>query len=388
MFLATTEESAMERIVKWGIWGTGAIAHAVADDFHLVNGAMLYAVASRTAQHAEQFASEHSIAIWHEGLAYLLMDAEIDVIYIATPNHRHLDDCLACIRAGKAVLCEKPLALNMEQALLIADAARLHKVFCMEAMWTRFIPAVRDVKRRIESGEIGPPRLIQGNFAYTTARGSDNRLFDIAKGGGALLDRGVYLISLAQYLLGTPKQISGTTVLGATGVDEQSAYQLVFTSALADLMASLLVRGTNDFLVSGETGSFRICEPFFCADRYDVRAYAPQETGRGKATQGQGRSRTILQRFRQNPTLKLLRRRLSPVAELLQRKHTRRLPFPGNGYQYELMEVNRCLQEKRTESSVMPLSDSLEVMRVLDTLRSQWGLVYPQERQASVTSCV
>ena len=210
-------ESITERTIKWGIWGTGSIAHAVAKDFRLVEDAVLYAVASRTAGHAKDFASEHSITTWHEGLDALLRDAKVDVIYIATPNHRHLDDCLACIRAGKAVLCEKPLALSMEQAALIADAARLYKVFCMEAMWTRFIPAVRDFKRSIESGEIGTPRLIQGNFAYSTTRGDDSRLFDIGMGGGALLDRGVYLISLAQYLLGAPDLICGTKVLGTSG---------------------------------------------------------------------------------------------------------------------------------------------------------------------------
>jgi len=368
----------MKSVIRWGIWGTGAIAHSVASDFRMANGALLHAVASRTEERAKEFASEHRAARWYEGLDSLLKDTEVDVVYVATPNHRHLEDCLACIRAGKSVLCEKPFALNLAQAQLIANAARLHKVFCMEAMWTRFIPAVIEAKRCIDAGDIGPLRLIQGNFAYPTPRGNESRLFDIKLGGGALLDRGVYLVSLVQHLLGVPDLIRGATVLGPTGVDEQSSYQLVFAGgALADLAASLLVRGTNDFLICGERGSLRLYEPFFCAHRMVVQSYAYQEDVQRDSTKRGARK--LVQRLRNKPTVKALRRRLGPLLEVLHRKWIRSFPFAGNGYQFELMEVNRCLREGRIESAIMPLNDSLEVMRLMDALRSQWGLVYPQE---------
>jgi predicted dehydrogenase len=199
-------------------------------------------------------------------------------------------------------------------------------------------------------------------------------------GGGALLDLGVYLISLAQYLLGVPDSIRGTTELGATGVDEQSSYQLAFAGgALANLAASLLVRGTNDFLIFGERGSLRLCEPFFCAHRYVVKSYARQEIAQRGSTRTQGGVRKLVQRLRNEPNLKSLRRRLSPLLDALRRGRVRSFPFAGNGYQFELVEVNRCLLEKRVESEIMPLSDSLEVMRTMDALRSQWGLAYPQE---------
>src|ERR1700738_1146680 len=200
----------MKSVFRWGIWGTGAIAHLVANDFPLANGALLHAVASRTGERAKEFASAYGAARWYEGLDSLLKDEEIDVVYVATPNHRHLEDCLACIQSGKAVLCEKPLALNLAQAQLIVHTARLHKVFCMEAMWTRFLPAVKEAKRCIDAGDIGPIRLIQGNFAYPAPWGNNSRLFDINMGGGALLERGVYLLSLAQQLLGVPYSIRGT----------------------------------------------------------------------------------------------------------------------------------------------------------------------------------
>jgi predicted dehydrogenase len=370
----------MKSAIRWGIWGTGAIAHSVASDFQLANGALLHAVASRTELRAKEFASEHGIPRWYQGLDSLLKDSEVDVVYVATPNHRHLEDCLACIHAGKAVLCEKPFALNLAQAQMIVDAARLHHVFCMEAMWTRFIPAVIEAKRRIDAGHIGPLRLIQGNFAYPAPRESESRLFDIKLGGGALLDRGVYLISLAQHLLGSPDLIHGTAVIGPTGVDEQSSYQLVFAgTAIADLAASLLVRGTNDFLISAERGSLRLCEPFFCAHRLEMQSYGHQEALRTGSTQSQGGARKFIQHLRKSPTVKSLRRRVGPLLEILNRQRIRSFPFAGNGYQFELMEVNRCLREERIESAIMPLNDSLVVMRMMDAIRSQWGLVYPQE---------
>ena len=138
-------------MIRWGIWGTGVIAHQVASDFRLVSGAVLHAVASRTVERAGQFASRHGIARSYGGLEPLLSDAEVDVVYVATPNYRHAEDCLACIQAGKAVLCEKPFALNLAEARQIVDAAQQRKVFCMEAMWMRFIPAVMEAKRLIDA---------------------------------------------------------------------------------------------------------------------------------------------------------------------------------------------------------------------------------------------
>lgn len=373
----------MNSAIRWGIWGTGAIARLVADDFQLANGALLHAVASRTEKRAKEFASDYRVAKWYEGLDSLLDDADVDVVYVATPNHRHLEDCLACIRAGKPVLCEKPLALNLAEAQLIANAARLHKVFCMEAMWTRFIPAVVEAKRCIDAGEIGPPRFIQGNFAYPASRESETRLFDINQGGGALLDRGVYLISLALHLLGVPSLTRGIAALGETGVDEQSSYQFVFADgAVADLAASLLVRGTNDFLISGEDGLLRLSEPFFCAHTLEVQSHKHQGIIQKELKPSQGGIHGLVQRLRKHPGVKSLRRRLDPLIKVLHRKRIRSLPFAGNGYQFELAEVNRCLWEKRIESAVMPLNDSLEAMRLMDALRSEWGLVYPQERSA------
>jgi predicted dehydrogenase len=372
----------VNKLIRWGIWGTGSIAHLVASDFRLVDGAVLHAVASRTPERAQRFAAGHQVPRCYGTLEALLNDAEVDVVYIATPNYRHVDDCLASIRAGKAVLCEKPFALNLSQAHQIAEAARHHKVFCMEAMWTRFIPAVQEAKRCIDGGAIGSIRMLQGNFAYPVPAGSEARFFDVDLGGGALLDRGVYLISLAQQLLGVPQSIRGTACLGATGVDEQSAYQLVYAQgSLADLAASLRVRGSNELIIFGERGIVRLCEPFYRAHRLVLQSSAYPRAAAPEGAPRSGGVRKIIGTVRDAPTTKSLWRRLSPLRDLLHRR-VRTFPFPGNGYQFELLHVGHCLREQRTESPIMPLADSLEVMRTMDALRSQMGV----ERSARTQS--
>ncbi|MGD0797001.1 MAG: Gfo/Idh/MocA family oxidoreductase [Acidobacteriaceae bacterium] len=371
----------MDRAVRWGVWGTGAVANHVVSDFGLADGAVVQAVASRRGERAQDFASRHGVARWYEGLGPLLDDAEVEAVYIASPNHRHFDDCLAAIGAGKGVLCEKPFALNLRQAQEIANTARQRQVFCMEGMWTRFIPAVVEAKRWIDSGAIGAVRLVQGNFAYPAAASPESRLFDRECGGGALLDRGVYLISLTQQILGAPETIRGSAWMGVTGVDEQSVYQLGYANgALADLAASLHVRGTNEVVIYGENGRLRLCDPFYRAHRLRLQSYSrPQADG---AEQNQAKAdglRSLAGAVRDSPGLKSLRRRLDPVLSLLQRGRARSFPFAGNGYQFELLEASRCIREKRTESEVMPLEDSLGVMRTMDALRAEWGLVYPQD---------
>jgi predicted dehydrogenase len=370
----------VEKLIRWGVWGTGAIAHSAANDLRLVSGTVLYGVGSRKIEHARSFATQHHVARSYAGLRALLDDPEIDVIYVASPNHCHLDDSLSCIQAGKAVLCEKPFALDLHQAQRIVAAARQRKVFCMEAMWTRFIPAVREAKRCIDAGVLGPIRLIQGNFAYPVPPGGEARFFDRELGGGAMLDRGVYLISLAQHLLGVPQSIGGTANLGPTGVDEQSGYQLTYAGgAFADLAASLRVRGTNEVWIFGENGFLRLCEPFYRAHRLVLRLHAQQKAvvGEGSRPNSTG-GRGILARVRNLPTAKLLVRRFSPLRALLNRGQVRSFPFAGNGYQFQFTEVNRCLREQRTESTTMPLDDSLEIMRTMDTLRAQWAPAQPQ----------
>ena len=370
----------MEKLIRWGIWGTGAIAHSAADDLRLVSGTLLHGVASRRVERARSFAAQHGIARFYTGLQALLDDPEIDVVYVASPNYCHLDDSLSCIQAGKALLCEKPFALDLHQAQRIVDAARQRKVFCMEAMWTRFIPAIIEAKRCIDADMIGSIRLIQGNFSYPVPAGGEAHFFDRELGGGAMLDRGVYLISLAQHLLGRPQSISGTAYLGPTGVDEQSGYQLAYAGGtLAVLAASLRVRVTNEVWIFGDGGSLRLCEPFYRAHRLVLKQYAQQQAvvGEGSRPNSRGAGR-IIAGARNSSTAKSLLRRFSPLREFLSRGQVRSFPFAGNGYQFQFAEVSQCVREQRNESAIMPLDDSLEVMRTMDALRAQWSPAHPQ----------
>jgi predicted dehydrogenase len=372
-----------DRPIRWGFWGTGAIAHAVASDLRRVRGSVLHAVGSRTLPNAERFAAQWGVRKCHAGLEALLDDERIDIVYIASPNDRHAPDSLAVIRAGKAVLCEKPFTLNLAQAEEVVRAAREQRVFCMEAMWTRFIPAVQQAKRWVDLGVLGTIRLMQGSFSYP-ASASQSRLFNRELGGGALLDRGVYLISLAQYLQGAPRCVRGVASIGETGVDEQSAYQLVYPNgALADFAASLRTRGANEAIVAGDRGTIRLCEPFYRAHRIVLQRFPPpEELPARDGAQSRGAMGKIVRSLKRAPVAQWLLRRVGPAQRLLEPRQVRVFPFPGHGYQFQLRHVGDCLRQRRLESPIMPLDDSLEVMRVMDEIASQIGLRHP----ASVSS--
>jgi predicted dehydrogenase len=372
------------RLIRWGFWGTGAIAHAVAGDLRRVEGAGLDAVASRTRANAERFARRWGVRKCYAGLDALLSDESIDIVYIASPNHCHAADSLAVIRAGKAVLCEKPFTLNLSQAEEVVNAARKQRVFCMEAMWTRFIPAVQEAKRWIDSGALGPIRLMQGIFSYPVS-GSQSRLFNRDLGGGALLDRGVYLISLAQYFQGAPRYVHGVACIGETGVDEQSSYLLVYPNgAMADFTAGLRVRGTNELVLAGDRGLVRLCEPFYRAHRIVLQRFPPGEALSARDSgPSRGGIRQIARSLRDAPAAQWLLRRFSLAQRLLEPRSTRVFPFAGNGYQFELRHVSDCLREQRLESPIMPLEDSLEVMRIMDEILSQVGRRQPEPAPAS-----
>jgi predicted dehydrogenase len=246
----------------------------------------------------------------------------------------------------------------------------------MEAMWTRFIPAVAEAKRRIDTGALGRVRYLQGNFAYPVLQEPGSRFFDPI-GGGALLDRGVYLISLAQYFLGTPQASRGTAYVGFTGVDEQSTYQLRYgDGALANFAASFQFHGTNDLILCGERGRLRLCDPFYRAHRLIFEpASVPAKSARVVANKTTPRA-----------AVKSVFRRLSPLREFLARR-SYSAPFAGNGYHFEIAHASDCLREQRTESPVMPLSDSIEVLRIMDALRSDWQLSSNAARVAEGIEC-
>lgn len=332
--MATTSPT---RPVRWGILGTGSIAAKFATGLAALEDAALVAVGSRSQAGADAFADRFAVPRRHASYAALLADPEVDAVYIATPHSLHYENMLACIEAGKAVLCEKPFTLNAAQARAAVAQARHRGVFLMEAMWTRFLPLFVELRRLLAEQAIGELRLLQADFGFRTGFNPQGRLFDPALGGGALLDVGVYTVSLAHMLFGAPVHVTGLAELGATGVDEQSAYVLGYDGGqLAVLSSAIRTNTPQEALVAGTEGSIRIHSPWWRGERMTIRRTGADE-------------------------------------QVIER------PYTGNGYNYEAAEVGRCVRAGMTESPIMPPDETIAVMETLDRLREQWGLRYPGE---------
>lgn len=357
----------MAKEIRWGVLGTGMVAKQVASCFEWAENARLVAVGSRTQKSADAFAVAYQLPKSYGSYEALLADDEVDVIYVATPHHRHKADCLMCFEHGKAVMCEKPFSLDREEAKEIVAAARENNIFCMEAMWARFFPVLQDVKARIVQGDIGEVVGLAADFGYPTPYDPDNRFFNLKKGGGALLDRGVYLLSLAQFLLGKHESVESAADIGKTGVDETSSYLLRYESgAVANLSATLMGYGTNEALITGTTGSIRIHAPFFQPSSFSVQ----KKPGDKVSTVSPGpmpHTDKVSQR---------VRRAVMPFIDRIKGAEVNKQPYPGIGYQFEISEVSRCVAEGLTESPLMPLDDTLAVMKVMDDIRDQLDLSF------------
>lgn len=365
--------------IRWGILGSGAIARQFAEGLRVLPEAQLLAIGSRSVSTAQEFARAYQIPRAYDSYQNLVNDPDIDVVYVATPHVRHRDDCLLCLEAGKAVLCEKPLAMNARAAQEIIDQARQRKLFCMEAMWMRFIPLIQQVKQIIDQGSIGDILTLTAEFGYPTEFDPENRFFNSSLGGGALLDRGGYPLSLAFYLLGEPLAVTGQAYLGTTGVDEQSAYLLSYPGgAMAQLSASLRAYTTNTATITGTTGKIIIHPPFCRPDHISVIPLSPEPvvTTRSPYRSPSGLKGRLSSWMKQLPGARQI------VSRLRDKTQTFSSPSVGNGLNYEAAEVNRCLRQGLLESSIMPLDESLRILQLMDSLRKQWGLHYPQDQRS------
>jgi predicted dehydrogenase len=348
---------------RWGIFGTGSVSAKFAAGLRQLGDAEVAMVASRDQAQAASFAAAFGApnAIAGYEAAASAAPGLVDAIYIATPPALHLDHALACIGAGVPVLIEKPFALDGEAAQTIAAAAREAGIFCMEAMWTRFMPALTRLKVLIDDGAIGEPRMIAGSFGISNAVDPAYGNFDPARGGGALAHLGLYPISLGQWLFGTPVDVHGAGRVGSTGVEEDAAIALRYASGVVgSFHASLRAPAANDLAVHGTHGSLTLTGPLYRPSGIARRFATPR--GQPRA----GLSRKAL--FKEGD----LYQRLVRVRERLQPGgKTIGLPFAGNGYHYEAAEVAACVRAGAAESAIMPLADSLAVAATLDALRAQ-----------------
>ena len=365
----------MTQPIRWGILGTGGMAAAFARELASLPDARLTAVGSRDAATAQDFAARLGVERSFGSYAGVIENSDVDVVYVATVNTTHRDLCIECLRAGKPVLCEKPFALNASQARQVVDVARERRLFCMEAMWMRFVPGMVRLKQLVDAGAIGEPRMLTADIGYPFVRDPAGRQFNAALGGGVLLDLGVYSISLAWFLFGRPDVVMGRATLTAGGVDDTAAIVLGFSNGRsASLSASLDSPCSNECAVAGAEGAIRLAAPFLRAERLEIRSAA-------RIAPATSRSPNRAAGLKKSPWIRELRRRLAPLAELLPGRGVQRLILPcaGDGYRYEAQEVMRCLRDGLLESPVMPLDQTVGVLETMDELRRQWGQRYPGE---------
>jgi len=327
----------MTDTIRWGILGTGSIACKFAEGLQSASGAVLTAVGSRAQDTADKFGDKYGVPHRHGTYETLANDPDVDVIYVATPHPLHKDNSILCLESGKAVLCEKPFTINKKEAETVVTAARRKNLFLMEAMWTRFLPLMVRLRDLLSAGTIGEVRLVQADFGFRANVNPKSRLFDPALGGGALLDVGVYNVSLASMVLGAePTDLAAQAELGSTGVDEQLGCVLKYPGGrLAVLSTAIRTTTPMEATIIGTEGYVRLHSMWWRGSRMTVH------------TKG------------------------DDVIDL---------PFEGNGYNYEAEEVGRCLRDGRLESDVAPLDESLAVMRTLDRIRAAVGLKYPMEK--------
>ncbi|MBM7807263.1 putative dehydrogenase [Geodermatophilus bullaregiensis] len=330
----------MSREIRWGVVGPGRIAQNVMGDFAHVEGAKPVAVASRSAERAETFAQQHGLERAYGSYAEILADPDVDVLYVATPHPQHHAVALAAIDAGKALLVEKAFTATTAGAAEVVDRARERGVFVMEAMWTRFQPAVVALRELVADGAIGEVRSVQADLGVDRAYDPADRLFALELGGGALLDLGVYVVSFAQMLLGAPDTVTTAGSTYPTGVDAEAA----------------LLLGWDDGRTATLTTSLRYPTP-----------------GQARVF-GTGGWIDVLPRFHHPDTIVLHRTGAGP--ETITRRPD------GVGYSHELAEVTACLRAGRTESAVMPLADTLAVQDVLGRAAEQLGVAHREDPDA------
>lgn len=330
----------MNKQVRWGILGTGKIARAFAAALADLPDAVLAGVASRSGDKADAFAAEFGAAAAYGSYEALAAAADIDLVYIATPHPQHAANALLVLENGKGALVEKAFTVNAREAGEVIALARAKNLFLMEAMWTRFLPALAEVKRIIASGEIGEVSQVVADFGFTASFGPEHRVFNPELGGGALLDLGIYPLSIAASLLGPVREVQAQAQLGSTGVDVQTGFTLRHEGGgMSVCSCSFLARTPGELTVSGTRGHVRMNTMFHRARSVTVALE-------------DGSTRTV------------------------------DTPYRGNGYVHEAIEAQRCFQAGWTESPGMTHDETLALMRVMDEIRRQIGVRYDADRVA------
>jgi predicted dehydrogenase len=328
----------MKNNINWALVGTGGITNKFIIGLKAAGG-RIAAVVSRTREKAQDFAAQNDIEKYYDDYDRMLEDPDIDVVYIGTPHTTHKDLTVRALNAKKAVLCEKPCAINAGELGVMIQAARENHTFFMEAMWTRFTPALQKVREWLSRDLVGEVSIIEANFGFNAPFNPQGRLFNPDLGGGALLDAGIYPLSLISMVFGgkRPMEIQSHIFLGQTGVDEQTLVILSYGGPrMAYAAAAIRTQMANDAWIYGTNGKIHI--PNF------IWAHSAE----------------------------LL------VDDRVKDEFTHH-NFISNGYNYEAEEVMKCIRDGKIESEVMPWDESMVLMETMDRIRAQWNYRYPQD---------
>lgn len=321
---------------SWGILGPGGIAQAFAKDLTFIEGHTIGAVGSRSIANAQSFAKTFG------GTAYgsyeeLVADSGIDAIYVATPHPAHHDNVILALNAGKPVLCEKPFAVNAQQAQAMVDAAAKNKVALMEAMWARFLPHYAKVREIVASGVLGPILSIHADHGQRLADQGIARLVDPQLAGGALLDLGIYPISFAHMILGNPRSITSKAVMTDRGVDAQTSMIFSYDNGAQAVLTTTMIEQTPcRAVVAGLHGWLEIDRTFY------------------------------------NP---------ASMRVILNDGSVTEYPsaYVGHGLREQAESFKQIVQSGAVESKDLTWKDTVDIMKSMDTVRSQIGLKYPFE---------
>ena len=329
----------MDKKIRWGILGCGNIADKFAADLQMVSRSKLHAIAAQDFGRANNFAEKHKTERVYSNYTELANDPDLDVVYVATTHNFHYEHAALCLEGNKAVLCEKPICVNAREAQKLVELSRKKNIFLMEAMWTRFFPAVIRLNKDIKSGIIGTPQLIQADFGITKPSEPGSRFYEKNLAAGALLDLGIYTINIANIVFGSqPEGISGYAQFTEQGIDKLSTYNLIYSGGRQALLSAAVALHTpHQARIFGDKGRIVI------DDFYHPKQYRVIQNGKKD--------------------------------QLVSEK------FDGFGYMYEAREVQNCLLGEKIESTTFPLDETVSIMRVMDNLRKQWGLRYPNEKQ-------
>ncbi|PHN06410.1 Gfo/Idh/MocA family protein [Flavilitoribacter nigricans] len=324
----------MSETFNWGIIGAGRIARKFASDLKTIKNARLSAVASRDQGRAQTFADEYSAPYAYGTYEEILDCPELDAVYIATRHPGHAAASILCLDKGIPVLCEKPFAMNTGEVEQMIAAARRSNTFLMEAIWTRFLPTTRQALKWIAEGKIGEVQSVKADFGFKAERNLEGRLYNKELGGGSLLDIGIYPTFLSLLLLGKPQEILAHGVIGPTGIDEEMAAIFTYEGGkMAQIHSTIRADTKTEAFIYGSEGVIHIHS-----------------------------------RWHEPTSMSLLLPGERPQDVFFD--------YPCIGYAYEAEEVMSCLAEGKKESEALPLSFSLDLIQLLDSMREKIGLTY------------